>query len=167
LDLFLPQIAYTDKAGDHNPFRLMYCWTLFFKFYGWLSSSPVSVKKKRETQVNFPKKGSSGYANLSGDWMLLRRKSFYPVRSFPSNGLFKYFNFSIGPFIVGFFNRIVVAKASLALLFYPRATFFKNTSNSHPLAFQFTRKNSLGLSSASVRLRFDLRKSLSIRGLLL
>jgi hypothetical protein len=145
----------------------MYCWTLFLKFYGWLSISLVPQKKKAETQVNFLKKGAFSYANLSDDWLIGGQKSIRPLSSFPSNGLFKYFNFSIGSFIVDFSNCIVAAKASLASLFYQRTTFFKNTSNSHPLAFQFAGKSSLTLSSASVRLRFDLRKSRSIPGLLL
>lgn len=145
----------------------MYCWTLFFKFYGWLSTSLVPGTKKRKTQVNLLKKGGCRYANLSGKRMILRRKSLHPQGSFPSNGLFKYFNFSIGSFVVVFFTDVVAANASMASLFYRRTTFFKNTSNSQPLAFQYSGKNSLGLSSASVRLRFDLRKSLSIPGLLL
>jgi hypothetical protein len=140
----------------------MYCWTLFFEFYGWLSTSLVPGKKKRKTQVNFPKKRGRNSANLFGEPVILRRKSFLPISSFPSNGIFKYFNFSIRSFIVDFFNRTVATKACLASQFYQRTTFLKNTSNSHPLVFQFSGKNSLGLSSASVRLRFDLRKSLSL-----
>lgn len=88
----------------------MYRYALFFQFYGWLGSGPVFCQKKRKTQVNVLKKYLRISANLFGRWSLQPLKFLFSVSVSPSNGVFKYFNFSIRSFIVYFFNGRVDRK---------------------------------------------------------